>query len=309
MQTLFWKFDGETRILAEKPFQTEAEMEKYIFANPDLLGDVYIIYRQIKTGQKLGIPDMLAIDQDARICIIELKNQTADESILPQALGYAIWAETNPDSIKAIWLESKRKPENIQIDWDNLDIRIILVAPSFKSEVPRMAGKIGYPIDLVQIKRYSFEENEFLSVEFVDKPVPNKVTTTKGITTWDWDYYESEHGKEATAQFKQVVESIDALVKKNGWNLPYNLNKYYTGFKFGNKVIFNVAWGGTYAWKLKFKLPKDLVIGFKGENWEFQTYDETFGEAVFRPLKKTPDVRELEHFFVEAYKRVTGIIS
>lgn len=307
MQNLYWKIDGETRTLVEKPFQSESEMEKYIFANPDLLGDIYIIYRQIKTGQKQGIPDMLGVDQDARICIIELKNQPADEDILPQALGYAIWAETNPDSIKAIWLESKQKPENIQIDWDKLDIRLILVAPSFKSTVSRMAGKIGYPIDLIQIRRYSFDENEFISVEFVDEPPSTKITTTKGITTWDWNYYESEHGHEATAQFKQAVESIDSLVKKKGWNLPYNINKYYTGFKFGNKIIFNVAWGGTYAWKLKFKLPKDLATGFKSKDWEFQTYDDSFGEAIFRPLKKSPDIQEIEHFFVEAYKKVTGI--
>ncbi len=307
MQTLYWKIHGETRTLVEKPFQSEAEMEKYIFANPDLLGDIYIIYRQIKTGQKQGIPDMLAVDQDARICIIELKNQPADEDILPQALGYAIWAETNPDSVKAIWLESKQKPENIQIDWDKLDIRLILVAPSFKNTVSRMAGKIGYPIDLVQIRRYSFEENEFISVEFIDEQPNTKVTTTKGVTTWDWDYYETEHGQEATAQFRKAVESIDVLVKKKGWNLPYKLNKYYVGFKFGSRVIFNVTWGGTYAWKLKFKLPKNLSVSFKGQDWEFQTYDDTFGEAIFRPLKKSPDIQELEHFFVESYKHVTGI--
>ena len=52
MQTLYWKVDGETRTLVEKPFQSESEMEKYIFANQDLLGDVRIINRQIRTGHK-----------------------------------------------------------------------------------------------------------------------------------------------------------------------------------------------------------------------------------------------------------------
>jgi len=308
MQNLYWKVDGETRSLVEKPFQSEMEMEKYIFANQDLLGDVYIIYRQIKTGQKQGIPDMLGVDQDAQICIIELKNQPANEDILPQALGYAIWAETNPDSIKAIWLESKHKPENIEIDWDNLDIRVILVAPSFKGTVSRMAGKIGYPIDLIQMRRYSFDENEFVSIEFIEEPSTPKVITTKGVTNWDWNYYESEHGQEATAQFKQVVDSIANFVKKQGWNISYNINKYYTGFKLGNKIIFSVSWGGTYAWKLKFKLPKEVAIGFKGKNWEFQSYDNSFGEAVFRPLKpKSPDIQEVEHFYISAYKKVTGI--
>ncbi len=187
-------------------------------------GDIYIIHRQIRTGSKRGIPDMLGIDKDARICIIELKNQEAREDILPQALGYAIWAETNPDSIKAIWLESKQQPEDIEIDWDKLDIRIILIAPSFKSTVPRMAGKMGYPIELVQVRRYCFEEEEFLLVETVEDKPEHRITT-KVMKDWGWDYYESEHGKEATAQFRQAVEALAALVARKGWDIPYKLNK------------------------------------------------------------------------------------
>jgi hypothetical protein len=182
MLNLYWKSGEQTRSLIEKPFKSEAEFEKYIFENQDILGDVYIIHRQIRTGSKEGIPDMLGVDQDARVCIIELKNQEAGEDILPQALGYAIWAETNPDSIKAIWLESKQKPEDIEIDWDNMDVRVVLIAPSFKSTVPRMAGKIGYPIDLVQVRRYGFEGEEFLLVEVLEEEAPTKVSTT-GITT------------------------------------------------------------------------------------------------------------------------------
>lgn len=304
MQNLYWKTENETRVLVENPFQSEIDMEKYLFSNQDLLGDVSIIYRQVKTGQKKGIPDMIGVDQDARICIIELKNHMADEDILPQVLGYAIWAETNPDSIKAIWLESKQKPEDIKIDWDKLDIRVILVAPTFKITVPRMASKIGYPIDLIQIHRYSFNENEFLSVEFLEEPAPSKISTTKGITSWDWEYYEKEHGEEATKQFKKAVEAVENFTKKHGWRLPYNINKYYTGFKLGNKVLFSVTWGGTYAWKMKFKISKDFAENFKGEKWEFQIYDNSFHEAVFKPLNPNEiDIQELEPLFIEAYKK------
>lgn len=307
MQNLYWKVNHETKTLVEKAFPLEQDLEKYIFANQDLLGDVSIIYRQIKTGQKQGIPDMLGVDQDKRICIIELKNQPADEDILPQALGYAIWAETNPDSIKAIWLESKTKPTDIEIDWDNIDIRVILIAPSFKTTVPRMAGKIGYPIDLVQIKRYSFDENEFISVEFLDKPLPSKITTTKGMVDWDWQYYESEHGIEASAQFKKAVNEVAELVKKHNWPIPFNINKTYIGFKIANKVPFSIAWGSTYTWTVKFKIPKEKAEGFTGQFWEFQNYSEAFKEAIFRPKNlKTANIQELEPLFIEAYKRMTA---
>jgi hypothetical protein len=307
MLNLFWKSDGQTRSLLEKPFKSEAEFEKYIFENQDILGDVYIIHRQIRTGSKQGIPDMLGVDQDARVCIIEIKNCEADEDVLPQALGYAIWAETSPDSIKAIWLESKQKPEDIELDWDNLDIRVIVIAPAFKNTVPRMAGKIGYPIDLVQLRRYSFEEDEFLVVEVVeDEPQP-KVSTTKTMGDWDWDYYEKEHGQEATAQLRKAVDDVAAVVAKRGWDLPHNLNKYYVGFKLGSKVAFSVNWAGTRAWNLSLKVPEDSAKEFKGQHWEFQRYDRTFRNAIFRPLQpEAPQIEELESLFVQAYKYVSG---
>ena len=76
---------GQTRTLAEKAFNCEAELEKYIHNNQELLGgDVYIISRQIR-GAKQGIPDMLGVDQDSRVCIMELKNGEAGEDILPQS--------------------------------------------------------------------------------------------------------------------------------------------------------------------------------------------------------------------------------
>jgi hypothetical protein len=307
MLNLYWKSDGQTRSLIEKSFGSETAFEEYIFENQDILGDVYVIHRQIRTGSKEGIPDMLGVDQDARICIIELKNHEASEDILPQALGYAIWAETNPDSIKAIWLESEQKPEDVEIDWDSLDIRVILIAPSFKNTVPRMAGKIGYPIDLMEVRRYCFEQEEFLVVEVLAEEKVPKASTTKTMGEWDWEYYESEHGKEATAQFRKAVEAIESFVLSQGWNLPYNLNKYYTGFKLGNRVVFNVHWGGTYAWNLRLKLPEGVAEGFEGKHWEFQRYSSNFKEAILRPLNPdSPKVGELESLLIQAYKNVSG---
>ena len=202
----------------------------------------------------------------SRICIIELKNQEASESILPQALEYAIWAETNPDSIKAIWLESKNKPEDIIPDWDNLDIRIILVAPSFKTTVPRMAGKINYPVDLIQIGRYSLEKEEFLAVEVLDVTPPTRPTTTKVMSDWDWEYYESEHGKEATDQVRSVVGDLEKIATEMGWILPFNINKYYVGFKLGNRVVFKNPYRcQTYTFD---KLSISRVFRGRSQEWK-----------------------------------------
>ena len=305
MLNLYWKSRDHTRNLIPKPYKSETEFETYIFKNQDLLGDVIILYRQIHTGSKQGIPDMIGVDQDSRICIIEMKNVEVGEEILPQVLGYALWAQTNPDSIKAIWLEAKDRPEDIEINWDALEIRIIVIAPSYRPIVTRFAEKIRYEIEFIQVRRFDYEDEEFVLVETLEAAAPQKTGVTKPKEEWTWEYYEKEHGTEATQIFRSIVEQIAEHCKEEGWELPYNLNKYYTGFKWGNKVIFDIGWKGTYAWAVEMKIPRETAKSFIGVNWEFKRYDDAFNNALFR-LKPDgeSDIEELIPLLKLAYKNV-----
>lgn len=303
MVNLYWKSNNTIKDIEEKLFSSEADFEKYLFENQNILGgDISIIHRQVRSGTKDGIPDMIGIDSDNRICIIELKNVEATEDIVPQALQYAIWAETNPDSIKSLWLECKNKPEDLKPDWDNLDIRILLVAPGFKQTVLKMSKKINYPVELYKVRRYGTEEDEFISVEVLESD-DKKVVSTKAKEEWTWDYYEKEHSKESMLQFKNVVEQIEKFCKEQNWNLPYNLNKHYTGFKSGTRVVFCVAWGSSYTWNVKFKISEKDALAFKSDNWEFQRYDNSFNEAIFKAKDpKKAIVKELDYIFRIAYE-------
>ncbi len=81
MANLFWKKDGRTKSLLSTPFKTEEEFEKEIFNTREILEDIFLIKRQIRGGNKNGIPDIVGIDNDGNICIIEMKNVTVDASI------------------------------------------------------------------------------------------------------------------------------------------------------------------------------------------------------------------------------------
>jgi len=304
MRSLYWKSNNITRNLASKEFENESVFESYIFNNQDILGDIIILYRQIHTGSRQGIPDMLGVDQDANICIIEMKNAQVSEDILPQVLGYAMWAETNPDSVKAIWLESKNKPDDIQIDWDSIQVRVIVIAPSFRSNILKMT----YPVDLVQIQRFSYENDEFILVETIEDSITRKPSVTTTLQDWTWEYYEENHSRETTKEFKKTVEALDLFAKDMDWNLPYNLNKYYTGFKFANKVVFDVGWSGISTWDLRIKIPEEIAENFEGDKWEYQRYDAQFKNALFRSKSgKSEDIHELQHLLVMAYKRISGL--
>lgn len=306
MLNLYWKKENRTLNLSTKSFSNEREFETYIFKNQELLPDVFIFNRQVRTGSKEGILDLIGVDQDNRICIIEMKNEQVDEDILPQILGYAIWADTNPDSIKAMWLETEDRPEDVQIDWDNLEIRCIVIAPSYDSVIQSMASKIGYEIDLYQVQRFVFEEDEFILVEEIPGLPDKKIKTTKAEKEWTWDYYEKEHGKEATTQFKEAVDQIEKLASEKGWETPYNLNKHYTGFKLGTKVVFSVEWGGTHAWKVVLKIPEEVAKNINTENWEFQRFSKSFKNAILNPKdRKYFSIDDIEEYFELAYDNVT----
>lgn len=307
MQNLYWKSKTDSRNLIPKPFTSENEFESYVFNNQDLLGDVFILTRQIRTGNKQGIPDMLGVDQDSRICVIEMKNVEVNEEIFPQLLQYAMWAENNPDSIRAIWLEAKNRPEEVKIDWDSLTIRVIVIAPAYRGNVIKMTDKISYEVDLLQIQRFFFEENEFILVESLEKPTMIKPKTTKVMGDWSWDYYESEHGKEPTQEFRKAVDQLAAFVKKQGWNLEYNLNKNYTGFKFGNKVVFDVGWESIKTWSVRMKLPLEIAKTFEGKKWNFHNYDAPFKNACYRiNVGNEIDIMELQEMLILAYKNISG---
>ncbi|MEK6953087.1 MAG: hypothetical protein AABX29_08810 [Nanoarchaeota archaeon] len=101
MYNIFYK-NRQSKIITavEKPFPTEEELEKYLMNTKEIFSDIFILKRQVNVGK--DIPDIIGVDRDNNIVIIENKNVVVTEDILPQILRYAIWAETNPDSIRAM---------------------------------------------------------------------------------------------------------------------------------------------------------------------------------------------------------------
>ncbi len=193
MANLFWKSKETTSRLVETPFRTEEEFERLIFATPEILEDIFLLKRQIRGGTKQGIPDIVGLDKDGNICIIEMKNVTVDASIIPQVLQYAFWAETNPDSIKSLWLEAETKPDDLSVSWDDCDVRIIVIAPTILRSTLDIVNKINYPVDLIEVKRWVETGNSFLLVNRLESEQPRRVARpVSGLEIYDADFYVRE---------------------------------------------------------------------------------------------------------------------
>lgn len=281
----------------EKPFQSESEFEKYLMETKDIFSDIFILKRQVNAGR--DILDMVGIDRDNNIVIIENKNITVTEDILPQILRYAIWAETNPDSIKAMWLESENRPEDIEVDWDSVEIRIIILAPSIKITVPRLLRKINYNIELIEVKRFLIGNEEGILLNKLEEEPELQKRTVRGLEIYDKKFHKSNRNKKSVDELFGVVDEIEKIVKKKGWNLEKKLNKYYIGFKAGFLLAFGVHWLGTKSFGLFFKVqPKKLAEFKKICPYEFK-YDKQWKQAIIKYDKI--DIPKLEKAFKWAY--------
>jgi hypothetical protein len=262
MQKIFWKPKrGKVISATEVPFKTEDEFERYVSSVKEILPDIVVLKRQVRAGQ--DVPDMVGVDQDNSAVIIENKNKPVDEGILPQIMRYAVWAETHQGEIRAWWLEAKDRPDDMEIDWDHLQIRLIVLAPSIKPTVSRLVKKLGYPVDLIEIKKFMVGSDEIILVNQLESPDDERRGTLKGMPVYDKEFYKERRNPRSVDAFLELVSELEKIVKKKGWNLEPKFNANYAGFKHGFFNVFGVHWVGTRSFEVFVKIPKDRVARAK----------------------------------------------
>ena len=214
MANLFWKTKQATKSLLATPFKTEEEFEKIIYETPEILEDMFLVKRQIREESKPGIPDIIGIDKDGNICIVEMKNVTVDAWIIPQVLQYAFWAETNPESIKSLWLECENKPAEAFISWDSFQVRIVIIAPHILRSTLDIANKIKYPVALIEIKRWVEEGDQLLLVNKLEAERREPPTPVNTVRVYDEESYNKEYNKNSAKRFNNYIREVESIIRK-----------------------------------------------------------------------------------------------
>ena len=302
MANLFWKTPQGVNALLATPFKTEDEFEKTVFGTSELLEDIFLLKRQVRGGRKSGIPDIIGIDADGNVCIIEMKNCPVDSSIIPQVLEYAFWAESNPDSIRALWLENKDRPENVTVSWEKLQARILIIAPSILRSTLGLVEKINYPVDLIEVKRWVEGTNEILLVSKLE-PEPQPHGPVHGHMDYDEGFYKGLYNKTSVDSFLKYTREVEALVKKQGWTLETKYNKSYCGFKAGFFNAFGIKWIGSKTFAFFFKLKEKDA---KAMGLPMSRYETEWKEAVYFIEPGKTRVAHYKPLFELAYKRLSG---
>lgn len=168
---------GKTKIVATGAIldnvDTEAHLENLLENQFNCLGlNASLIGRQIELGAA-GLPDMLAVTEDGRLCIIEVKKTIADETALAQLLSYGAWASSVPRSETEMICQAKRGVSFIEFYRSrygrHLPMRpvgsiLVLVALGFTERCQLttryLRGELGADLRLI---RYSLIEGELTS--------------------------------------------------------------------------------------------------------------------------------------------------
>ncbi len=303
MANLLWKSNAKTKRLLATPFNAEEEFEKIVFETPEILGDVFLIKRQIRGGNKPGIPDIIGVDADGNICIVEMKNVEVDASIVPQVLEYAFWAESNPDSIKSLWSESDTKPDDLEIGWDDFQVRIIIIAPSIARTTSDIVNKIKYPVDLIEVKRWIENKNHFLLVNKLEEAKKAKSTPVRGIEAYDREFYKNHYNKKSVDDFFDYVNQVEKLIKAKKWQLEKKFNKHYCGFKAGAFNAFSIGWIGTKTFALKIKITENEAKKLRPK---MTKYEPRWKEAYYYIVPGKTKVKGFVFLLSLAYKKLSG---
>lgn len=227
----------------EVPFKSEEEFERYVLGAKEILSGVHILKRQVRSSGR-DIPDMVGIDREGAV-IIENKNREVDEGILPQITRYAVWAETHQADIKTFWLEAKDCPRDILPDWENLPFRLIVLAPSIKPIVLRLAKQFAYEVAFIEINRFVVGSDEIILVNHLESAEDEARGVARGMQVHDKDFYKKNHDSQTVDAFFDLVVEVEGIVKANGWDLTSGFTDWGLAFKHGRRAFGIEFWNKT----------------------------------------------------------------
>jgi len=163
----------EVKQLVLDPFTDEvSDMESFVIDNITMLHEgLSLLSEQPIDGTSKKRSDILALDDDGRLFIIELKKDYADEHYFYQIANYYnIW-KSKPDSISKLYYKNKERLGKKQYD-SSLDPYVIVVAPEISDELVNLATTLKFNTKFIEIER--FKKNSQLFVVINHKLVNQK---------------------------------------------------------------------------------------------------------------------------------------
>jgi hypothetical protein len=297
----------ENRTLNEIEVHPEEEIERIIFEN-DLLPDVVLLKRQFRTYTQKDIIDIVGLDTEDNILVVEMKDEMVNENVIAQVLRYAIWIETYPDAIKNLYLSNKEDIDSeivSKFNWDNTNIKIVIIGPSFSSSVQKLINRITYPVQLIEFKKFNDGHNDII---FINEIVVEDFKAFKSVPTdilYNKEYYLKNYDPAVVEKFWNFCDRIEKFVKLKGWNLKRKNNKSYVTFKYGFPNVFSISIWANKKIGIALKIPKRSAHKKEVAGLEFVRYEDQWKQASYEIKDEEIDPEKLSDLLQAAYKNIS----
>jgi len=212
-------------VFQEVKIEKEPQLRSMLGNNPSIIEEGLIVLKQ-EYPTESGPMDLLCVDNEGRLCVIELKLDQ-DDNMLLQALRYYDWVYSNRDRIREIFKEST-------ID-SNKDPKIILIARDYSETLTKSAKYISPRIDLYSYKYLKSsktgEEGLLVIPRTVEEPEapPEPLPTLK-------DYINYVTDPQANEVFQKFIDKL----KNMGEGIRFNPTKYFLSVFFKGKRMATI---------------------------------------------------------------------
>jgi hypothetical protein len=216
LEHALWRIGSDLSRLPVAKMNTEDALEDYIFRDPDILNDGWLIIgRQVATDFGKFI-DLLAIDGTGSLILIELKKDQTPREVVAQAIDYASWvqelaSERIADIFQAFVAKYRselsgktlddvfRDRFHIDLPEDELNAshQIVIVAAQLDNSTERIVRYLadrGIDINIAFFRVFVDNDHYLLSLAWFIDPIGTDETARKPTpprTNWNGEYYAS----------------------------------------------------------------------------------------------------------------------
>lgn len=178
VEMAIWRItSGRPKPVPFSSLDLEQRLEEMIFHDPALIGvDLLVVGRQVAT-EFGGLIDVLAVDQEARLHVLELKRDKTPRDVVAQTLDYGSWVQTlTLDDVRGIFADKKEGAFDDEFaerfgnplpDVFNAGHQLTIVAsaldPASDRIVSYLAEQHDVPINAVFFRYFKDDDREYLA--------------------------------------------------------------------------------------------------------------------------------------------------
>ena len=238
--------DGKADQLVYDPFTDEVnDMAPFIIENISLLSEneeLHFLKKETTHGKTGERQDILALDDNGRLVIIELKRDYADEKIESQIRGYWRTLRENPDTIRNYCNGAKNNLSDINYD-SNIEPKVIVVAPEISDDWVKSASELNLDINFIEVKRFKKGSQTYVSVNDKESKPVKRPRESTSREDYDWEHYSRDLNwhEDDVKILQDLREKIKKFIDEQGMDMHIEFKKMYIPFKHGRRIVLDFS--------------------------------------------------------------------